>query len=67
MSACVGAVPGQTPAVRFSLILNKIFEIYELLLHFIGHERLPVSFIRIKSLMLLFLYLFDSKFIIHNK
>lgn len=52
MSACVGgAAPGQTPAVRFSLILKKIFKIYELLLHFIGHERLPVSFIRIKSLM----------------
>lgn len=52
MSACVGGTaPGQTPAVRFSLILKKIFEIYELLLHFIGHERLPVSVIRKKSLM----------------
>lgn len=51
MSACVGAAPGQTPSVRFSLILKKIFEIYELLLHFIGHERLPVTFIRIKSHM----------------
>lgn len=58
MSACVGAVPGQTPAVRFSFILKKIFEIYELLLHFIGHERLPVSFIHIKSLMfIVFLFI----------